>query len=440
MKKTAPTIVGVLGNGGRESAFIRSVLTDENVEKIIWCNPNGGFIDEPRVQRIELPDFNPQSVTQVFQEHQVTLAMSGPEAMAVDGFTDALTNAGIAVFGASQRAVLIESDKAWARDFMAKLDIPQPKYQVCASAQEAKNTVREHETFRIVKATGPAGGKGVIVCETVAEAEQAITEIMIEKRFGSAGDQVVIEERLGWNDPLATEVSLMFYTDGKKLHPLPLARDYKKEGDNNAGENTGGMGTHTAPDVLDAKAQTFAQEKIAQPLLDALRKDNRPFIGILYVGLMKTNDLRHNPHGLFVIEINARGGDPETIVQLAGQQHPHIAEFYAACAHGDMSTSQLPNFDNQQYIDVVLCAPDYPRGSDKGTVLQKLGQATSEDVAILHAGTRYSENTILTNGGRILHVVGNGATLAEAREKCYQAISTISDNNPVFKYRTDIGA
>jgi phosphoribosylamine--glycine ligase len=434
--------IAILGNGGRESAFIQALLTDPQVETIFVFEANAGFVTEPRVVNVPLSGGRATDVVEFCLKNKVTLAITSSEQIQADGVGDKLTAAGIVVFGASQRATLIESDKAWSRAFMEKLGLPQPQHFKFSNPAKAIKAAHQNPQLRVVKATGLASGKGVIVCETAEEVEAAIKTIMEDKKFGAAGETILLEERLGWNDAQAEEISVMFYTDGHRLFPLPLAQDYKREFDYDQGKNTGGMGTHTARQILSRAEQQFVQTEIAQKLIDALRTDDRLFVGILYVGLMKTSDTRHNPHGLFIIEINSRGGDPETVVQLAGQSHTHFAQFLLACGQGDASGVKPPIFDKAEYVDVVLCAPAYPDGKSQGEVIVGLSPTVAEkrgEVQIIHAGTRFINGRTVTHGGRILNVVGKGQTRDHARKAAYQRIKKITFDGQRPKYRLDIG-
>ncbi len=430
--------VAVLGNGGRESAFVHLLLRDSNVAMVHFIKSNAGFEGNARVKKIELDLHDFPAVTTYCQENNVSLAICGSEELAIIGLTDALKAGGIGVFGASSEAIKIESDKAWARKFMSTLGIPQPQYEVFRDAKKAVAQARKNEKFRIVKAYGPAGGKGVLVCDTFEETEKAINEIMVEKIFGDAGKLVVLEERIGWNDPTAEEVSMMFFTDGKMLAPLPLARDHKREFDHDKGKNTGGMGTYSPSLLLNTKEQKFVQKNIAQKIVDQLAKQGTPFTGILYVGLMKTADTSRNEHGIFVIEINGRGGDPETIVQLDSQIDKHPSEILLACTNGTLKKFK-PTFDQLFHIDVVLCAKKYPEGKSQGEVITGIEEAEKMGAQIIHAGTTLKNGKVVTSGGRILEVLAKAKTFSQARQKAYAAAQCILFDGKPPKYRTDIG-
>ena len=259
MKKSKSKFVGVLGGGGRESAFIESLLSDSSVETIFVFHPNGGFANEPRVHKLTLASGTSSEIVKLCKKNEITLVLSGPEAMAIEGVNDALIKAGVSVLGASAKAIQIESDKSWAREFMQKIGLPQPEYLSFTDSKEAIKAATENEKLRVVKAIGPALGKGVIVCDTLADVKKGIKTILVDQKFGDAGKKVVLEERLGWNDPDAQEISVMFYCDGHQLLALPLAQDYKRENDGDQGENTGGVGSHTSPNILSAKSSSFTQ-------------------------------------------------------------------------------------------------------------------------------------------------------------------------------------
>lgn len=430
--------VAVLGNGGRESAFVKILLRDKDVSMVHFLKPNAGFQKNPRVKNVEIDLHDAAAVVEYCQKNNVSLALCGSEELAIIGLSDALKAAGLHVFGASQKAVRIESDKAWARKFMSALSIPQPHYEVFSDSKKAIAAVRKNETFRIVKAFGPASGKGVYVCDSLAETEQAIQEIMVESKFGDSGKTVVLEERLGWGDPTAEEVSMMFYTDGKTLAALPLAQDHKTEFDGDKGKNTGGMGTFSPCLLLNNAEQKFVQKNIAQKIVDQLAKQGSPFTGILYIGLMKTADTSRNKHGIFVIEVNGRGGDPETIVQLDSQTDKHPAQIFIACTTGKLAKFK-PTFDTSVHFDVVLCSTKYPEGKTQDEVITGIAKAEKMGVQVLHAGTKMKDGKVVTNGGRILDVVAKAKTLKAARKKVYAAIPYILFNGKKPKFRTDIG-
>jgi phosphoribosylamine---glycine ligase len=430
--------IAVVGNGGRESAFIKVLLRDSNVETIHFLKPNAGFQNNPRVKNVAMELHDHTAVVKYCQENHVTLALCGSEELAVIGLNDALKSAGIHVFGASLQAVRIESDKAWARKLMSTLGIPQPQYEVFSDPKKAVAAAKQNESYRIVKAFGLAGGKGVYVCDSLEDTEQAIQEIMVDRKFGDSGSTIVLEERLGWNDSTAEEVSMMFYTDGKTLAALPLAKDHKREFDGDKGKNTGGMGTFSPSPLLNEAEKEFVQTQIAQKIVDQLSKQGNPFTGILYVGLMKTADTSRNEYGIFVIEINGRGGDPETIVQLDSQTNEHSSQIFMACATGELAQYK-PKFDDLVHIDVVLCSTAYPEGKTSGEVITGIEEAEKMDVQVVHAGTQMKEGKVVTNGGRILGVVAKGKTLAEARQKVYAAAQHILFDGKSPKYRQDIG-
>lgn len=437
-KKAKNLHVAVLGNGGRESAFVRILLRDKQVAMVHFLKPNAGFPNNPRVKNVEIDLHNKAAIVKYCKENKITLALCGSEELAISGLTDALKKAGIHVFGASAKAIRIESDKAWARKLMSTLGIPQPEYRVFSDPQKALDAAQKNEKFRIVKACGPALGKGVYVCDSLSETQKAIKEIMIEKKFGNSGKKITLEERLGWHDPQAEEVSMMFYTCGKSLSPLPLARDHKREFDNDKGKNTGGVGAYSPSTLLSKTEQNFVQKEIAQKIINKLFKMGAPFIGILYVGLMKTSDTSRNPYGIFVIEVNGRGGDPETEVQLDSQTNTHPSQIFLACTTGILSQFK-PHFDRQVHVDVVLCSQKYPEGRTQDEVITGIDKAEKMGITVLHAGTKIKDGKVVTNGGRILNLIATGETMAQAQKKVYAAAKHILFDGKKPKYRLDIG-
>jgi phosphoribosylamine--glycine ligase len=425
--------IGIIGSGSRESAFIDALLKDPTVAIIYWFGNNAGYPNDPSIVRTNIAPDDKEGILRSCKDLQLDLIISGPENPSVNGTNDLLRANGFPVFGASQAAIRIESDKAWARETMQKLRLPQPEFEVHQNIEQTKKSLKTNEKLRVVKAAGPCEGKGVVICDTYEEAEAAAQSMLVHNQFGEAGSQIVLEERLGLHDTSAEEVSVMYFTDGNSLVQMPLAQDYKREYDGNKGKNTGGMGSHTAPESLSAQEQEQVRNKIAYPILNELAQSNNPFIGILYVSLMKTS------RGIFVIEINGRGGDPETVVQLAGMSHPNFAEFLLACALGNLGTVEAPTWDDNEYVDVVLCAQNYPAGKSKGETITGIKEASKKAQAIFHAGTIRDGQKTLTNGGRILSVVGKGATRQEARDQAYESAQLIYFDGKVPKYRTDIG-
>lgn len=430
--------VAVLGNGGRESSFIQALLKDKDVALIHFLKFNAGFPNHSRVKNVEIDLKDKKAVVKYCLKNKVTLALLGSEELPISGLSDSLAKAGIKVFGASSKAIKIESDKAWARKLMSTLSIPQPLYEIFSNPQKAIEGAKANDKFRIVKAIGPAGGKGVYVCDSFIETKQAIEDIMVAKKFGESGNKIVLEERLGWKDPKAEEVSVMFYTDGKTLSALPLARDHKREYDDDMGKNTGGMGVVSPSQLLNKKEQKFVETEIAQKIIKALAKQGTPFVGILYVGLIKTSDTSRNPHGIFVIEINGRGGDPEMEVQLASQKNTNSSQIFLACTNGTLAKFK-PRFDKLFYVDVVLCAKKYPEGKSQGEVITGIKKVEKIGVQVLHAGTQIKDGKLVTNGGRILNLIASGKTLKEAHNKVYKAAQYILFDGKKPKYRHDIG-
>lgn len=375
------------------------------------------------------PEDLPATV-KIVRENKIDLVVIGPEVHLAAGLADALREAGIPVYGPSAEAAQIEADKAFAKDFMARYNIPTGDYRNFTDFDEAWAYLKQlsvlGEQLPVIKAAGLAAGKGVILPETLTEAETTLREIMLDGKFGTAGDVVVIEERLS-----GREVSVLAFSDGKTVVPMPPAQDHKRLLDNDQGPNTGGMGVFAPSPFAPPELVDWVVERVIQPAINGLRAEGNPFIGTLYAGIILTD------HGPQVLEFNCRFGDPETQVILPLLEGD-ILEIFWACAHGELhKVADTIQWKKSATVCVVLASDGYPGTYPKGLPINGL-DALLDDVAAFHAGTADSPTDgIVTNGGRVLGITATAASISEARALAYNGVEKIRFEG--MQYRTDIG-
>ena len=413
----------VLGSGGREHALIWKLSQDRSVTDL-YCLPGNDAISAI-AHAIPGNPVDPQVVLDATRAIQADLVVVGPEAPLFSGVTDALRAAGVDVFGPSREAAAIEGSKAFAKEFMARHRIPTARFGVFRELGPAVDFIRELGGRCVVKASGPALGKGVVVAEDEQAAVAAAEAMLVQGSFGEAGREVVVEERLE-----GEEVSFLVITDGERIVPLLAAQDHKRIGDRDTGPNTGGMGAITPVPWWTPALQTEVTERIITPALAGLKAEGRPYAGVLYAGLMITRD------GPVVLEFNARFGDPETqpIMRLLDAD---LGQLLYQAATGHLEADEVSWYRGAA-AGVVLAAGGYPGEYRRGDVIEGLDAAARvPGVTIFHAGTRREGDRWLTNGGRVLNVVARGRDLAAALEKAYQACGMI--HWPGMQYRHDIG-
>jgi phosphoribosylamine--glycine ligase len=391
----------------------------------LFCAPgNPGIAAEATCVPIAVTDLD--GILAFCQKENITFVIVGPEAPLVMGLVDRLEAAGIAAFGPTAAAAALEGSKGFTKDLCAKYDIPTGAYGRFTEAQAAKDYVRTHGAPIVVKADGLAAGKGVTVAMTIDEAEAAIDDALIDNRFGAAGAEVVVEEFLS-----GEEASFFALTDGKTALPLASAQDHKRVGDGDVGPNTGGMGAYSPAPCVTPEIAATVMERIINPTLAAMAQEGTPYKGVLYAGLMLTKD------GPKLIEYNARFGDPECQVLLPRLKSDLLPALLAA------RDGVLKDFDLRWRDEVALCvvlaAKGYPDDPLKGTEIRNLAAAQASDpsVQIFHAGTKSQGDSLVADGGRVLNVVGVGATVTEARQHAYAVIDKI--DWPGGFCRRDIG-
>ena len=415
----------LIGGGGREHALAWKLAQSAQVEKI-WAAPgNPGIAAVEKCECVELNLNDLDAVADFAEEHGIDLTVVGPEATLVAGIADVFASRGLAVFGPSKAAAQLEGSKAFAKNIMAKYDIPTAFFKVCEDIETAKAYVKEKGAPIVIKADGLAAGKGVVVAMTEDEALEAIDEMMGEQhKFGGAGARVVIEEFMQ-----GEEASLLAFTDGEHIVPMIASQDHKRAFDGDKGPNTGGMGTYAPAPVLTDILRLRAVEKILKPVVAAMKAEGMPYKGCLYAGLMVCGD------EVKVVEFNCRFGDPETQVVLP-LLDGDLAEIMLACATGGLDKVDI-GWKDKATVCVVLASGGYPESYKNGYPISGLDKAGAlPDTVVFHAGTKISDGSVVTAGGRVLGVTASGKDIAEAQERAYKAVSLISFTD--MQYRKDI--
>jgi len=398
----------VIGSGGREHALFWKLSESPQTERIyaIPGNPGMGEMTDIAVT-------DNAAILQFAKEKDIGLVVVGPEVPLMNGLVDDLEAAGIPAFGPRANAAEIEGSKSFAKDLMKKYGIPTARYEVFAEAEAARAYIRSEGAPIVVKADGLAAGKGVVVAMTEQEALDAVDAIMEHNSFGDAGARVVIEEFME-----GEEASLLAFTDGTVIRPMISAQDHKRAFDGDKGPNTGGMGTYAPAPVMTPELTERAVEEILKPTISAMEKEGRAYRGCLYLGLMITAD------GPKVVEFNARFGDPETQVVLP-LLDGDLVQIMHACAGGTLADVPI-RWKDGAAVCVVLAAGGYPASYEKGNEIYGIGNAEKLGALVFHAGTAKKNGKIVTNGGRVLGVVGMGKDIASAVQSAYDAVDQIS--------------
>lgn len=411
----------VIGNGGREHAIIRALKKSPRVGKIYAMKGNAGIGEQAELVDVDYCDV--KAVGDWVDAHKdVEYTVIAPDDPLALGLADELESRGHRVFGPDKKAAAIESSKAFAKELMKKYGIPTAKYEIFDRYEQALEYVRSAPLPVVLKADGLALGKGVLICSTEAEAEEGLKEIMLDRKFGAAGNKVVVEEFLE-----GPEVSVLAFTDGKTIVPMVTSCDHKRAFDGDKGLNTGGMGTFSPAPFYGEKCADEVMKKIMLPTMAAMNAEGRTFKGVLYFGLMKTKD------GMKVIEYNSRFGDPETQVVLP-MLKTDLLDIFEAVTDERLADIRI-EWEEGACVCVVLASGGYPVKYEKGKVIE-IG-ALDPDVFLYHAGTAVKDGKLVTAGGRVLGVSAKGATVEEARKKAYENVRKISFDG--MHYRTDIG-
>ncbi len=415
----------LVGGGGREHAIATAIVKSQKVEKLYCAPGNAGIAQIAECAPIGVMEFD--KLIAFAKEKAVDLVVCSQDDPLVGGIVDAFEEAGLRIFGTKANAAIIEGSKAFSKDLMKKYNIPTAAYEVFTEPEKAIEYLKSNNQFPIVlKADGLALGKGVLICQNLEEAEDGVREIMMDKKFGSAGNELVIEEFM-----TGREVSALAFVDGKNYKLMSSSQDHKRIGDGDTGLNTGGMGTFSPSPFFTKEIQEVCEKTIFQPTVDAMAAEGRPFVGVLYFGLMLT------PNGPKVVEYNTRFGDPETQVVLP-RMTTDIIDVFEACIDGTLDQVDLQFADNAA-VCVVLASGGYPTSYEKGKKIEGLSAFEArDDYYCFHAGTKFDENgDIVTSGGRVLGVTALGTTLKEARSKAYEGASWVSFDKMYMRH--DIG-
>ncbi|QXJ38168.1 Phosphoribosylamine--glycine ligase [Parageobacillus caldoxylosilyticus] len=409
----------IVGRGGREHAIAWKAAQSPLVTKLYAAPGNPGIAQVAELVPIE--EHQIDALVRFAKQEGIDLTIVGPEAPLLAGIVDRFESEGLRIFGPRKNAALIEGSKAFAKELMKKYGIPTAEHATFTSYEEAKAYIEKKGAPIVIKADGLAAGKGVIVAATLSEALQALEAMMIENQFGDASKKVVVEEYLE-----GEEFSFMAFVHGEHVYPLAIAQDHKRAYDNDEGPNTGGMGAYSPVPQISKQTVEIALSTILQPMAKALAAEGRPFTGVLYAGLMETSQ------GPKVIEFNARFGDPEAQVVLPRLENDLIEVITAVMEGRNMEL----RWSEEAVIGVVLAAKGYPGAYERGAVIcgwDQLGEKT----LLFHAGTKKENNTLYTNGGRVLLVAAKGETLKQAQQTVYKQISYITCDQ--LFYRHDIG-
>lgn len=413
----------VVGGGGREHAIITKLKESDRVEEI-YCAPGNAGIAQ-LAQCVDIPVMGFEKIADFAAAKKVDLVVVGPDDPLAGGIVDVLEEKGLKVFGPRKNAAIIEGSKAFSKELMKKYNIPTAGYECFDDPGKALEYIRTRKLPIVIKADGLALGKGVLICNTLEEAEDALKEIMVDRKFGSAGNRVVIEEFL-----TGREVSVLSFVDGKTIRPMTSAQDHKRALDGDKGLNTGGMGTFSPSPFYTDDIADYCMKNIFKPTVDAMAAEGREFKGIIFFGLMLTGD------GPKVLEYNARFGDPEAQVVLVRMKND-LVDVMEACVEGRLDQMEL-SFSDEAAVCVVLASEGYPLKYEKGFEITGLERFKEEEgYYCFHSGSRTAEGKIVTDGGRVLGVTALGKDLKQARENAYKAVDWVGFSNKY--YRHDIG-
>lgn len=420
----------IIGSGGREHAIGWKVAQSLKAGQIFFAPGNGGTSKIGINVDIKATDI--KGLLEFAKKEKIDLTLALPDDPLALGIVDEFKKAGLRIFGPTKQASKLEWSKAFSKDFMQKHNLPTAKFKVFTNFEKAKEYASKQSLPIVIKASGLALGKGVLICQNLEEANDALENMFIKKVFGDAGTTVVIEEFL-----TGPEISIHAFSDGKNYKMFPSSQDHKKIGENNTGLNTGGMGT-IAPLPRQRGGQAFVtnellkdiEENIVNPTIEAMNKDGNPFLGVIYPGLMLTKD------GPKILEYNARFGDPETQTYMR-LLDTDILDIFNACVDGKLDQKEI-SWSKKFACTIVLASGGYPENYEKGKVITGVDEAEIQpDIVVFHAGTKIENNKLITNGGRVLGVSAIGDTLEEALQKAYKAIKKISFEG--MQYRKDIG-
>ena len=413
----------IVGSGGREHAIAWKVAQSSKVDKL-YCAPGNAGIEE-YAKCVDIGAMEFDKLAAFAKEKHIDLTVIGMDDPLVGGIVDVFEKEGLQIFGPRKNAAILEGSKEFAKDLMKKYHIPTAAYENFTDPQEALAYLEKAKFPIVLKADGLALGKGVLICNTLEEAKDGVKTIMQDKQFGDSGNCMVIEEFM-----TGREVSVLSFVDGKTIKTMTSAQDHKRAGDGDSGLNTGGMGTFSPSPFYTKEIDEYCQKYIFQPTVDAMAAEGREFKGIIFFGLMLTED------GPKVLEYNARFGDPETQVVLP-RMKTDLVEVFEACVEGTLDQVDL-EFEENAAVCVVLASDGYPVKYEKGFPIRGLEKfADREGYYVFHAGTRRTPDGVVTNGGRVLGVTATGEDLRSARDNAYKAVQWVDFDNKY--YRHDIG-
>ena len=413
----------VVGGGGREHAICYGLHKSKRVTKLYCAPGNAGIAEYAECVDIGVMDFKKQVA--FAKENAIDLVVVAPDDPLAAGLVDEFEKAGIKAFGPRKNAAILEGSKAFSKDLMKKYGIPTAAYETFDDPEKALEYIETAKMPIVLKADGLALGKGVLICNDLESAKEGVKEIMQDKKFGSAGSRMVVEEFM-----TGREVSVLSFVDGKNIRIMTSAQDHKRAGDGDTGLNTGGMGTFSPSPFYTEEVDRICREKIYQPTVDAMRAEGREFKGIIFFGLMITED------GPKVLEYNARFGDPEAQVVIPRMKND-LLDVIEACVDGTLGDVEL-EFEDNAAVCVVLASEGYPVKYEKGYEIKGLENfKDKDDYFCFHAGSKFAEGKIVTNGGRVLGITAKGDDLKQARAKAYEATGWIEFENKYMRH--DIG-
>ena len=414
----------IVGGGGREHAIAWKLAKSPKVEKMYCAPGNAGIAEVAECVNIGVMEFD--KLVAFAKEHEIDLTVVAPDDPLAAGAVDAFEAAGLRAFGPRANAAILEGSKAFSKDLMKKYGIPTAAYETFNDPEKALAYLETAKMPIVLKADGLALGKGVLICKDLEEAKAGVRTLMMDKQFGSAGDEIVIEEFM-----TGREVSVLSFVDGKTIKIMTSAQDHKRAKDGDQGLNTGGMGTFSPSPFYTPQVDAFCREHIYQKTVDAMKTEGREFKGIIFFGLMLTAD------GPKVLEYNARFGDPETQVVLPRMKND-LVDLFEACIDGTLDQIDL-EFEDNAAVCVVLASAGYPEHYEKGFEIRGLENFKDRDgYYVFHAGSKFDEQgRVVTNGGRVLGVTATGTNLKEARANAYKATEWIDFDNKYMRH--DIG-
>ena len=416
--------VMIVGGGGREHAIAWAVAKSPKCDKLYAAPGNAGIAELAECVNISVMDAD--SLVAFAKEKEIDFVIVAPDDPLAAGVADAFLDEGIKTFGPRKNAAIIEASKAFSKDLMKKYNIPSAAYETFESADEALAYLETQEAPYVLKADGLALGKGVLICNTLEEAKAGIQEIMVDKKFGEAGNKVVIEEFM-----TGREVSVLCFSDGKTILPMTSAQDHKRAGDGDTGLNTGGMGTFSPSPFYTDEIAKFCEENVYQRTIDAMAAEGREFKGVLFCGLMLTEK------GPRVLEFNARFGDPEAQVVIPRLKND-LLDVMIACVDGTLDQVDL-QFEDNAAVCVMLASDGYPVSYEKGYEIRGLENFKDKDgYYVFHSGTKFDDaGKVVTNGGRVIGVTALGENLVQARANAYKATELLDFDNKYMRH--DIG-